>query len=96
MIVPLTHLAEGETAKIIQVKEVAVTNLTGLTIKIISDNPSARKHQVYIDGFRDPIVLWEGNDYDLMNGSFTHADVVNRIQLLATNNQLDLTIDSGK
>jgi len=96
MIVPLTHLSEGETAKIVQVKEVSINNLTNLTIKIISDNPLAKKHQVYVDGFRDPIVLWTGAEYDAMNGLFSHADVIAKVQELASDGQLELATDNGK
>jgi len=96
MKVALTHLRQGESVKIVQIREVAVSGLTSLTIKAIYDIPSLRKHQVYLDGFRDPVVLWEGEDYDLKRGSFTHADVQQRIQELAASGSLNITPDNGK
>lgn len=96
MRVALTHLKPGQSVKIVQIQEVAVSGLTSLTIKAIYDIPSLRRHQVYLDGFRDPVILWEGEDYDLMSGSFTHTDVQQRIQELAASGSLNITPDNGK
>jgi len=96
MKVALTHLKSGESVKIVQVKEVAVSGLTGLTVKAIYDLPSSSRHQVYIEGFRDPVILWEGDAYDLKEGSFTHADIQDRIQELAASGRLNITPNNGK
>lgn len=96
MRVALTHLRPGESVKIVQVREVAVSGLTSLTIKAIHDLPSLRRHQVYIEGFRDPVILWEGDAYDLKEGSFTHADIQDMIKQLAARGELNITPDNGK
>lgn len=96
MRVALTHLRQGETVSIVKTQAVSVSGLTSLTIKAIYDIPALSKHQVYLDGFRDPVVLWEGSEYDAKNGSFTHSDIQRRIQDLAALGNLNITPDNGK
>ncbi len=96
MEVALTHLTEGQTLKIVKVREVAVTGITALTINLIVDNPIAKIHKVHIEGLSSPVVLWEGSDYDRMSGRFTHASIQTRLQEIAASGKINLEADNGK
>jgi hypothetical protein len=96
MRVALTHLTGGQTLKIVRVREVAVTGVTSLTVKLIVDNPVAKIHKVHIDGLSSPIVLWEGADYEAMSGNFTHSEIQTRLQQIAAKGDISLEADNGK
>jgi hypothetical protein len=96
MRVALTHLSGGQSLKIVKVREVAVTGITSLTIKMIVDNPVARIHKVHIENLPSPVVLWEGDDYDSMDGDFTHTAVQARLREIAAKGDINLEADSGK
>jgi hypothetical protein len=96
MRVALTHLSGGQTLKIVKVREVAVTGITSLTINMIVDNPVARIHKVHIENLPSPVVLWEGADYDSMDGDFTHTAVQARLKEIAARGDINLEADNGK
>ncbi len=96
MEVALTHLAEGQTLKIVKVREVSVTGITSLVINLIVDNPISKIHRVHIEGLSSPVVLWEGAAYDVMNGNFTHKAVETRLQEIAAKGDINLEADNGK
>ena len=67
-----------QTPQTIVIKPEETKTLEKLTVMSMVDLPNEKKVRVFIKELREPITLWEGDEYDAI-GQWTDSDVQTKL-----------------
>ena len=67
-----------QTPQTIVIKQEETKTLEKLTVMRMVDLPNEKKVKVFLKELREPVILWEGDEYDAI-GQWTDSDVQTKL-----------------
>jgi len=65
----------------VTIKPAITKTISTLTVNRLVDLPNQKMVKCFVDELNEPIILWQGTDYDTI-GQWTDVDVENRLNAL--------------
>ena len=65
----------------VTIQPAIIKTISTLTVNRLVDVPKQKMVKCFVDELNEPIILWQGTDYDKI-GQWTDADVENRLNAL--------------